>query len=661
MTERMQATRWTLGIAQEPPKVHTFKNAYFKYHGNWQKGDLGKLIKDGPGALLLEGGRTLITCTFANGEIDGNGTRVRKLLSHKRPESLPPPVVDEDFAYVTDCEIYRGQFRRGEAHGHGTMEKNLFREEGRAAWERYEVELEKITQSLKEQNKERMTKGSGGLLAALKSGGSSSGSRSGSASANSGGPGPSRGSVGATPDQSGVHGMNLDAYMSSTVAKDPLARNSKAFHLQDSEMGSRERLQSGGMLTSVGSPGSAAGGGVARNKEAFSSRNKPKNGIFVAAKSSPMLPSSMLGGDNLPPDNGEGSPSSRAIYPPGVVDRLPTNAQFFLMARNMIPPPPAEAGAGAGGINSTIKRGSGAASSASARHSTTTKKLFKSGDASPTRSAASAPFVRYTGGWRENRFHGEGKLETPDMLYKGTFQDHKFHGEGRLKLSSGERYLGQFSLSSYEGEGFQRTAEDVSGCGGTITYIGQFESGRRNGTGAGRCNATGLTYQGVWADDYPVAQSSALDVLDHVSGERVLVRAPTEDGSPGEIQPVNLNADQLPVSWLITSVDQEGAPVRQEGGRLIRVFLCPKDLTPEEEEAGVALDAPARRLRETEGTIEGGDLLLTWTSLPEAGSYQVYIVDVTRVADDVAAASATEPPKSCFCKLDVCTFPAVVA
>lgn len=59
------------GVAQNPPPVHSFKNEYFKYHGKWQTG----LVKSGPGALLMDDGKTYVTCNFTNGEIDGEGTK----------------------------------------------------------------------------------------------------------------------------------------------------------------------------------------------------------------------------------------------------------------------------------------------------------------------------------------------------------------------------------------------------------------------------------------------------------------------------------------------------------------------------------------------------------------------------------------------------------
>jgi len=95
-----------------------------------------------------------------------------------------------------------------------------------------------------------------------------------------------------------------------------------------------------------------------------------------------------------------------------------------------------------------------------------------------------------------------------------------------------------------------------------------------------------------------------------------------------EYLPVEMKRDTLPISWLITSVDKENVAVRKEGGRQIRVYLCPKELTAEEQEAGVLPNAPGRRCHETTGVIEGGDCLLTWDALPEAaGTYVVYIVD----------------------------------
>ena len=84
---------------------------------------------------------------------------------------------------------------------------------------------------------------------------------------------------------------------------------------------------------------------------------------------------------------------------------------------------------------------------------------------------------KYTGEFRRNLRHGQGKLEYADKrdgVYEGGFEDDLPHGQGKLQVH-------------VEGQG-----EKV--------YDGEFALGLRSGMGK-LCFASGATYEGQWASD----------------------------------------------------------------------------------------------------------------------------------------------------------------
>jgi len=118
----------------------------------------------------------------------------------------------------------------------------------------------------------------------------------------------------------------------------------------------------------------------------------------------------------------------------------------------------------------------------------------------------------YTGEFRDGQFHGSGKFVTRDgrryqgkfvdgeftgegvytnkegTRYEGRFEDWVFHGQGRLTDEEGDQYIGYFDQGSLKGEG-EYLGKDGS------HYAGGFEYGQYNGQGKLRTGA-GDVYEG---------------------------------------------------------------------------------------------------------------------------------------------------------------------
>eukprot|EP00391_Amoebophrya_sp_Ameob2_P007240 CAMPEP_0178998098 /NCGR_PEP_ID=MMETSP0795-20121207/9338_1 /TAXON_ID=88552 /ORGANISM="Amoebophrya sp., Strain Ameob2" /LENGTH=633 /DNA_ID=CAMNT_0020690767 /DNA_START=94 /DNA_END=1995 /DNA_ORIENTATION=- len=597
------------GVAQNPPPVHSFKNEYFKYHGKWQTG----LVKSGPGALLMDDGKTYVTCNFTNGEIDGEGVRVRCVPLAEGDPQLALEQQEDGFSFLPAVsEVYQGQFRRGEAHGYGYQERKLL-VQLRPAYSAYQEEYNTVFGAngvgSKTQKIPPFQGSSAALMVASNDGGaagdrgqSQSHSAAGAVATSSsnnlpasstskaaGGFPSSRPDSRSSAASSGaVRGMTLDTYMSQTGTIG--AAGAGAGPPAGGFSGMPSRSGTPGTAAS-GAAGTTGTGTIAESGAPFSSPTTKTKTSGSRSRAPTIEEGTRRGG---------GATSTSPSRSPGAGAGKPLSIAHF--DESMIP---------LGAQNYALK-----------------KKLS---------------FSKYTGNWRDNKYHGDGKLLTENVQYRGQFADHKFHGDGRLKTKQGERYAGQFANNAYEGEGVQRTGDETVSGFGALSYSGQFQNGQRNGTGAGRCLASGLSYQGTWSDGFPIAQASRLDVRkamdaaedpvaegDAVEAPPPSWLVPRESDDPEaavEYLPVEMKRDTLPISWLITSVDKENVAVRKEGGRQIRVYLCPKELTAEEQEAGVLPNAPGRRCHETTGVIEGGDCLLTWDALPEAaGTYVVYIV-----------------------------------
>mmetsp|Transcript_16443 Transcript_16443/g.31154 ORF Transcript_16443/g.31154 Transcript_16443/m.31154 type:complete len:494 (+) Transcript_16443:1452-2933(+) len=111
--------------------------------------------------------------------------------------------------------------------------------------------------------------------------------------------------------------------------------------------------------------------------------------------------------------------------------------------------------------------------------------------------------IKYSGGWKDGLYHGEGELffagSSDVEFYKGGFKKGYFHNFGYLKYRNGTYYKGSFSYGVKDGEGKRIWKEGncfegewrhgcmFHGCyfepSKRSEYIGSFERDNKNGTG----------------------------------------------------------------------------------------------------------------------------------------------------------------------------------
>jgi hypothetical protein len=88
--------------------------------------------------------------------------------------------------------------------------------------------------------------------------------------------------------------------------------------------------------------------------------------------------------------------------------------------------------------------------------------------------------VVYDGGYRNNRFHGRGRLQEPGYVYEGSFLAGVRSGHGKEVYESGEQYEGEFSQGLRNGHGLLRLPAFDSN---EVTYEGEFKKGIMEGNG----------------------------------------------------------------------------------------------------------------------------------------------------------------------------------
>ena len=100
---------------------------------------------------------------------------------------------------------------------------------------------------------------------------------------------------------------------------------------------------------------------------------------------------------------------------------------------------------------------------------------------------------RYNGEFVEGNFTGAGiYTDKEGMHYDGSFENWVFHGKGKLKDAAGDQYIGYFDHGSLKGEG-EYIGKDGS------HYQGGFENGRYDGQGRLQ-TAVGDVYAGAFQD-----------------------------------------------------------------------------------------------------------------------------------------------------------------
>ena len=62
--------------------------------------------------------------------------------------------------------------------------------------------------------------------------------------------------------------------------------------------------------------------------------------------------------------------------------------------------------------------------------------------------------THYTGSWKDNLFHGHGKLAYPNQdVYEGFFDSGKAHGQGKFIHANGTTYVGGWVENKQHGLG----------------------------------------------------------------------------------------------------------------------------------------------------------------------------------------------------------------
>ena len=95
---------------------------------------------------------------------------------------------------------------------------------------------------------------------------------------------------------------------------------------------------------------------------------------------------------------------------------------------------------------------------------------------------------RYTGKLIFGRAHGQGVLETRGSRYEGEFRDDRYHGMGKLTDKDGNVYTGAFADGLFQGRGVYATTD------GRL-YNGEFVAGNFTGTGI-YTDSAGTHYEG---------------------------------------------------------------------------------------------------------------------------------------------------------------------
>ncbi|RFU74989.1 morn repeat [Trichoderma arundinaceum] len=119
-------------------------------------------------------------------------------------------------------------------------------------------------------------------------------------------------------------------------------------------------------------------------------------------------------------------------------------------------------------------------------------------------------------GGKQGRYTGEAVNTLP--IY-GYFPVYEPHGKGIMRYDDGSVYEGQWENGQYSGTGKYTTKDEeyvgtwsngirvgrgrLTTNGGTRTYDGWFEAGKRSGTGTLKYGSTGVSYSGEWKDDVP--------------------------------------------------------------------------------------------------------------------------------------------------------------
>jgi len=142
-------------------------------------------------------------------------------------------------------------------------------------------------------------------------------------------------------------------------------------------------------------------------------------------------------------------------------------------------------------------------------------------------------FGGYSGEWKNNNFHGNGKLITSNSVYEGEFYNGKFCGQGKITYADGVIFVGKFRLDypgagtvfwpdgriytgehkksmSFENEKkYYENGQSEEGLWPNgNTYIGKFDTFIPHGEGK-MCYSNGQIEEGLWLDGVNIGNISA--------------------------------------------------------------------------------------------------------------------------------------------------------
>lgn len=110
---------------------------------------------------------------------------------------------------------------------------------------------------------------------------------------------------------------------------------------------------------------------------------------------------------------------------------------------------------------------------------------------------------RYKGQFRQNVYHGSGRLEVPSgvniTVYEGTWKNGKLEGKGVIRYANKDVYIGNLRESQPHGHGELKKGQFSSQA--ACIYTGEWSNGVKNGYGVLDDIAKGEKYLGMWQNN----------------------------------------------------------------------------------------------------------------------------------------------------------------
>ena len=97
----------------------------------------------------------------------------------------------------------------------------------------------------------------------------------------------------------------------------------------------------------------------------------------------------------------------------------------------------------------------------------------------------------------KNQLTGEGSIQfSGGATEKGEYRESRLNGEGERRFSDDNYYAGNFSEGKFNGKGVYYWSRE------NVSYVGDFEGGKRSGPGMLKINDN-ITVSGIWKNDCP--------------------------------------------------------------------------------------------------------------------------------------------------------------